>query len=41
MSHGRPYKKAMNENEIIAEFRRCSSAQFDPKLVEIFLSVQL
>jgi diguanylate cyclase (GGDEF)-like protein len=41
MSHGRPYKKAMNENEIIAEFRRCSGNQFDPELVEIFLSVQL
>jgi diguanylate cyclase (GGDEF)-like protein/PAS domain S-box-containing protein len=39
MSHGRPYKKAMSDNEIIAEFRRCSGTQFDPELVEIFLSV--
>ena len=39
MSNGRPYKKAMSENEIIDEFRRCSGAQFDPELVEIFLSV--
>jgi len=39
MSNGRPYKKAMNSNEIIAEFRKCSGAQFDPELVEVFLSV--
>jgi len=39
MSSGRPYKKAMSKNEITAEFRRCSGAQFDPELVEIFLSV--
>ncbi len=32
-------KKAMSKNEIIAEFRRCSGAQFDPELVEIFLSI--
>jgi len=39
MSHGRPYKKAMSKNKIIAEFRRCSGAHFDPELVEIFLSI--
>ncbi len=39
MSHGRPYKKAMSKNEIIAEFRRCSGKQFDPELVEVFLAV--
>jgi HD-GYP domain-containing protein (c-di-GMP phosphodiesterase class II) len=39
MSNGRPYKKAMSKNKIIAEFRKCSGAQFDPQLVEIFLSV--
>ncbi len=38
MSNGRPYKKTMNKNEIIAEFRRCSGTQFDPELVELFLS---
>ncbi len=39
MSHGRPYKKPMSKNVIIAEFKKCSGAQFDPELVEIFLSV--
>ena len=39
MSNGRPYKKAMSRNEIIAEFRRCSGKQFDPELIEILLSV--
>ncbi len=39
MSNGRPYKKAMSENEIIAEFRRCSGTNFDPELVEVFLSI--
>ena len=39
MSHGRPYKKAMSNNEIFAEFKRCSGTQFDPELVEIFLLI--
>ncbi|MGM0651766.1 MAG: sensor domain-containing diguanylate cyclase/phosphohydrolase [Bacillota bacterium] len=39
MSYGRPYKKAMNREEIIAEFKRCSGSQFDPTLVETFLSI--
>ncbi len=39
MSYGRPYKKAMTREEIIAEFKRCSGSQFDPALVEIFLSI--
>ena len=39
MSHGRPYKNKMSKNKIIAEFRRCSGAHFDPKLVKIILSV--
>jgi len=39
MSYGRPYKKAMSREEIIAEFKRCSGSQFDPALVEAFLSI--
>lgn len=39
MSYGRPYKKAMTREEIIAEFKRCSASQFDPALVEIFLAI--
>jgi len=39
MSNGRPYKQALSRSEIVAEFKNCSGAQFDPKLVDIFLSV--
>ncbi len=39
MSNGRPYKKAMSREEIIAEFRRCAGSQFDPELVKLFLSM--
>ncbi|MGM0651858.1 MAG: PAS domain S-box protein [Bacillota bacterium] len=41
MSKGRPYKKAMPPEELISEFKRCSGTQFDPKLVNIFLSLDL
>jgi len=37
MSNGRPYKKAMSKDEIVAEFKRCSGNQFDPALVNILL----
>jgi len=39
MSRGRPYKKALRPEEIKAEFKRCAGTQFDPELVEAFLSV--
>ena len=39
MSYGRPYKKAMSNEEIVEEFRRCTGLHFDPELVEIFLSI--
>ena len=39
MNNGRPYKKPLNKNEIIKEFKKCSGSQFDPELVEHFLSV--
>ena len=39
MSHGRPYKKALDLEEIIQEFRRCTGTQFDPELVEVFLTL--
>jgi len=38
MSYGRPYKRAMSEQAIKEEFRRCAGIQFDPDLVEVFLS---
>jgi diguanylate cyclase (GGDEF)-like protein/PAS domain S-box-containing protein len=37
MSNGRPYRKAMTREEIIAEFKNCSGSHFDPELVEILL----
>lgn len=39
MSNGRPYKKVMTREEIIAEYKNCSGKQFDPDLVEILLSL--
>ena len=37
MSADRPYRKGRPMDEIIAELKRCSGSQFDPKIVEIFL----
>ena len=39
MSNGRPYKKPKNQEEIIAEMKACAGTQFNPELVEVFLSV--
>jgi len=39
MTSGRPYKKAMPQREVVAELKRCAGTQFDPELVDIFLSV--
>ncbi len=39
MKNGRPYKTPMAEDEIIAEFKRCSGTQFDPKLTDILLAI--
>lgn len=41
MTHDRPYKKAMSIENAVEELRRCSSYQFDPKLVKTFLEVIL
>ena len=37
MGADRPYRKGRAMDEIIAELKRCSGSQFDPKIVEIFL----
>ena len=39
MTLGRPYRQAMSREEAIAELRRCSGSQFDPKVVEAFIQV--
>jgi len=39
MTNGRPYKEPMTKEEIVKEVKRCAGKQFDPELVEIFLSV--
>ncbi len=39
MSNGRPYRKALEPELIVAEFIRCSGTHFDPELVEIFLTI--
>ncbi len=39
MTSDRPYRKAMSFATALAEVRRCSGTQFDPSVVEAFLSV--
>jgi len=39
MRYGRSYKKPLEREEIVAEFRRNAGKQFDPRLVEIFLTL--
>ena len=39
MSNGRPYKKALSRNEIIAELKSCAGSQFDPEIVTILLDL--
>lgn len=39
MTNDRPYRKALNEQEAIKELHRFTGIQFDPELMEIFLSL--
>lgn len=39
MTHGRPYRTPLSGTEVAAEFRKCAGSQFDPYLVDVFLSV--
>jgi len=39
MTNGRPYKKALKPIEALQELRACAGTQFDPRLVEVFISL--
>jgi response regulator RpfG family c-di-GMP phosphodiesterase len=39
MTSNRPYRKALPHDIALAEFKRCAGRQFDPEVVEAFLSV--
>lgn len=39
MTHPRRYKKSLGEEEALDEILRCSGTKFDPKIVEIILSI--
>ena len=39
MGSDRPYRKAMTNDEVVAELKRCSGTQFDPKVVDVLLDV--
>jgi diguanylate cyclase (GGDEF)-like protein len=39
MTSNRPYNKVRIKGEAMLELRRCSGTQFDPELVELFLSI--
>lgn len=40
MTTDRPYKKALNRKEALAEIKRCGGSQFDPDVVSSFLVMQ-
>lgn len=39
LTSDRPYRKALSQGEAIAELRKSSGTQFDPKVVEVFVRV--
>jgi len=41
MTHHRPYRKALCENEALEELIKCSGTQFDPQLIELFINEKL
>ena len=38
MIHDRPYRKSMSHEDAILELKRCAGTQFDPYLVEKFIT---
>lgn len=41
MTNGRVYRPAISKQEALQELKKCAGSQFDPELVDIFLSLQL
>lgn len=39
MTHARPYKDAFSVEHGVSEIRRCSGTQFDPGIVEVFMTL--
>ena len=39
MTSDRPYRKALSHADALAEIRRCSGVQFDPALVQVFVTI--
>ncbi|MHC4977360.1 MAG: HD-GYP domain-containing protein [Planctomycetota bacterium] len=39
MSSDRTYRSAMTMPQVLEEIQRCSGTQFDPKLVEVFITL--
>jgi len=40
MTHARPYKSAFSVRHAVAEIERCSASQFDPQIVDAFMTLQ-
>jgi HD-GYP domain-containing protein (c-di-GMP phosphodiesterase class II) len=40
MTHARPYKAAFSVEHAVAEIKRCSGTQFDPQVVEAFMTLR-
>ena len=39
MCSSRAYREGLNRNEVLEEVKNCSSSQFDPEVVEVFLTL--